>query len=77
MEIKDFIVEFADQFDDTDASEILANTEYHELEEWSSMIALSVLNVIGKKYGCTLTFDDLKSCETVEDLFNLVVSKAG
>ena len=76
MDIKEFILDFADQFDDTDASEIQANTEYHELEEWSSMIALSILNVIGKKYGCTLTFDDLKKCVTVEELYNLVVSKA-
>lgn len=77
MEIKEFIEEFADQFDDTDASEVKESTEYHELEEWSSMIALSVLNMIGKKYGCTLTFGDLKECVTVEDLFNLVVSKVG
>ena len=75
MDLKEFIEEFVDQFDDTDASEIQADTEYHELDEWSSMIALSVLNVIGKKYGCTLTFEDLKKSVTVEDLFNLVVSK--
>ena len=75
MELKDFIVEFADQFDDTDPSEITAATAYHDLEEWSSMIALSVLNVVQKKFGKTITFDDLKSGVTVEDLFNIVNSK--
>ena len=45
MELKDFIANFADQFDDTDASEILATTEFHELDEWDSLIALAVLNM--------------------------------
>lgn len=48
MEIKDFIVNFADQFDDTEPEEIMAETEFHELEEWSSMIALSILNMVAK-----------------------------
>lgn len=77
MEIKDFIVNFADQFDDTEPEEIMAETEFHELEEWSSMIALSILNMVAKKYGYTMTFEDLKKCVTVEDVFNLVTSKVG
>ena len=75
MEIKDFIVNFADQFDDTDASEISAETEFHELEEWDSLIALAVLNMTEKKYGKRITFDDMKECNTVEDLFNVILSK--
>ena len=40
MELKDFIENFANQFDDTDASEITATTVFHDLEEWSSLTAL-------------------------------------
>lgn len=75
MEIKEFIANFADQFDDTDASEIIATTEFHELEEWDSLIALAVLNMTEKKYGKKITFDEMKKCITVEDLFNLIASK--
>lgn len=75
MELKDFIGNFADQFDDTDASEILANTEFHELEEWDSLIALAVLNMTEKKYGKKITFDEMKKCVTVEDLFNVIAAK--
>jgi acyl carrier protein len=75
MELKDFIANFADQFDDTDASEILANTEFHELEEWDSLIALAVLNMTEKKYGKKITFDEMKKCVTVEDLFNVISAK--
>lgn len=75
MEIKDFVENFADQFDDTDASEILASTEFHELEEWDSLIALAVLNMTEKKYGKKITFDEMKKCVTVEDLFNVIAAK--
>ena len=72
MELKDFIANFADQFD---ASEILATTEFHELEEWDSLIALAVLNMTEKKYGKKITFDEMKKCVTVEDLFNVIAAK--
>lgn len=75
MEIKDFIENFADQFDDTDTSEIQATTEFHELEEWDSLIALAVLNMTEKKYGKKITFDEMKKCVTVEDLFNVIAAK--
>ena len=75
MEIKDFIANFADQFDETDASKILATTEFHELEEWDSLIALAVLNMAEKKYGKKITFDEMKKCVTVEDLFNVIAAK--
>ena len=75
MELKDFIANFADQFDDTDASQILATTEFHELEEWDSLIALAVLNMTEKKYGKKITFDEMKKCVTVEDLFNVIAAK--
>jgi acyl carrier protein len=75
MDLKNFLIDFADQFDDTDASEIQADTEFHELEEWDSLVALAILNMTEKKYGKRITFDDMKGCNTVEDLFNVIQSK--
>ena len=75
MELKDFIANFADQFDETDTEVIMANTEFHDLEEWDSLIALAVLNMTEKKFGKKITFDDMKKCVTVEDLFNKIVAK--
>lgn len=77
MDINNFIKDFADQFDDTDPEMITAETAFHDLEEWSSLIALSVLNMVNKQYGYNMTFDEMKPCVTVEDLFNLIVSKVG
>ncbi len=75
MEIKDFIEKFAEQFDDTDASEITATTEFHDLEEWSSLIALSVIAMVDEEFDVALKGADLRDSVTVEDLYNRVISK--
>ena len=76
MKLDEFISNFADQFDETDPSEITATTNYRELEEWSSLIALSVIAMVDDEYDVTLKGDDITGCTTIEDLFNLVQSKA-
>lgn len=75
MDINDFVKNFADQFDDTDPSEITAETAYHDLDEWSSMIGLSVLNMVDKTYGVTLTFDELRHAITIQNLFDTIANK--
>lgn len=76
MEIKEFVENFANQFDDTDASEIKAETNFRDLDEWSSLIALSVIAMVDEEYDVTLKGDDIKNATTVEDLFNTVKAKA-
>ena len=75
MELKDYIANFADQFEDTDPETITAENPFHDLEEWDSLIALAVLNMTEKKYGKKITFDEMKSCVTVTDLFNIIIAK--
>ena len=75
MELKDFIASFADQFEDTDPEEITAESKFHDFDEWDSLIALVVLNMTEKKYGKKITFDEMKKCVTVTDLFNLIDKK--
>ena len=76
MEIKEFIANFAEQFEETDASEITAATEFKNLDEWSSLIALSVIAMADEEYDVTLKGDDIRGAVTVEDLFNIVKSRA-
>ena len=75
MELKEFIEIFAEQFDDTDASEIQADTEFHELDEWGSLTGMGVIAMVKTTYGKTITGKEIRECVTVEDLFNLVASK--
>ncbi len=75
MELNEFIKNFADQFDDTDISVIKPETVMRDLEEWSSMIGLSLLNMVDNEYGVKLTFDELKQAITVQNLFDIVEKK--
>lgn len=76
MELKEFIENFASQFDDTDASEFKAETKFRELEEWSSLIALSIIAMVDEEYDITIKGDDIRNSNTIEELFNIVKSKA-
>lgn len=46
MEIQEFIQNFADQFDDTDANVFTPQTIFHDLEEYSSIVALSIIAMV-------------------------------
>ena len=75
MEIKDFVAKFAEQFDETDASVFTPETKFRELDEWSSLIGLSIIAMVDDEYDVTLKGDDIRGSETIEDIFNKVVSK--
>lgn len=75
METTDFIINFAAQFDDTDASVFSLDTNFRELDEWSSLNALAILNMIGKKYSVFLKPEEMRTTNTVKELFDLVESK--
>ena len=75
MEINEFVAAFANQFDDTDVSLINSTTKFHDLEEWGSLPAMGVIAMVKTEYGKTITGAEIRSCNTVEDLYTLVVSK--
>jgi len=75
MNIKEFIADFAEQFDETELDEFKPETEYRDLDEWSSLTGLAILNMISKKYGVKITANEVKETKTIESLYNLVVSK--
>ncbi len=76
MEINEFIENFAEQFDDTELSEFKPETAFKELEEWSSLIALTIIAMVDEEYDVSIKADDINSSTTIEDLFNIVKSKA-
>ena len=75
MDIKSFIDNFAGQFDDTPVDQIKAETNFRDLDEWSSLIALSIIAMVDEEYGVTLKGDDIKNATTVQDIINTVAAK--
>lgn len=75
MEINQFIKNFADQFDETDASVFTAETKYRDIEEWSSFSALSIIAMVDEEYHVKVKGDDIRNSKTIEDLFIIVKSR--
>lgn len=75
MQKEEFVANFANQFDDTDPSEITFDTVYKDLDEWSSLLSLSIIAMCDEEYGVKVTGEDIKQATTVEDFYNLVLSK--
>lgn len=73
--LEEFVALFAEQFDETDASEIQASTVFHDLDEYSSLIALSIIAMVDEEFDVALKGDDMRSAVTIEDLFNIVKSR--
>ena len=72
MEIKDFIEKFADAIEIENSDTINADTDFHDLDEWSSLAALSVIAMVDEEYDVVLKGDDIRNSDTIEDLFNIV-----
>lgn len=75
MEMKDFIQNFADQFDEIDVNVLTPETNFRELQEWSSLVALSVLAMIDEEYDVPLKADEMRQTTLIQELFDLVQSK--
>lgn len=75
MEIQEFIENFAAQFDDTDEALFTAETKFKELDEWSSLTALSIIAMVDDEYDVIIKGNDILNSDTIQDLFNVVEHK--
>jgi len=75
MELKVFIKNLANQFDDADLDKIKGETNFRDIEGYSSLIALSIIAMVDEEYNVRLKGDDIRNSKTIEDLFNVVKSR--
>lgn len=73
--LEEFVALFAEQFDDTDASEFKADTSFRDLDEWSSIIGLSIIAMVDEEFEVALKADDMKKATTIGDLYKIVKEK--
>lgn len=70
-----FLENFAAQFEDTDAALFKSETKFKELEEWDSMVSLSVMAMADEEYGVELKGDDIRNSETIQELYEIIKLK--
>ena len=75
MDIREFIQNFAAQFDETDSNDFKPNTLFREIEEWSSLTSLSVIAMVDEMYSVKLTGEEIRNSKSIEDIYQIVSSK--
>ncbi|MFC5283215.1 acyl carrier protein [Pedobacter alpinus] len=76
MDIKTFISKLDVVFEETDLNTIKPDTQFKQLEEWDSMLALSMIAMVDDEYSLKLTGDDIRTSTTIQDLFSKIEAKA-
>jgi len=74
MEMDIFIKNFAEQFDDL-TEQLLPETEFRQIDGWSSLVSLMIISMVDEEYGVTIGALEINSAKTISDLFNIVKAK--
>lgn len=77
MTLNEFVTAFAAEMEETPVDQITPATAFKSLDEWGSLTALSIIAMVDEKMETRITGADIRSSETIEDLFNLAQSKIG
>lgn len=74
MEIKEFIDKFAEAIEVEDASALTPETNFRDLEEWSSLSVMLLIAFYDEEFEKELTQDQIKASSTIRDLYNLAIA---
>lgn len=73
MELSSFIDALVKNvFTDTPRDLMTGDTEFMNLESWSSLTAFSLISFIDNTYGKKLMLPELLQAQTIEDLYKIV-----
>lgn len=71
MEINEFIEKFAEAIDVENVDVLTAETEFRDLDEWSSLSVMLLIAFFDEEFGKEISGQDIKSCDTLQDLCKL------
>lgn len=75
MNETEFINNVWEQLEDTPKETLTLSTRFEDIEEWCSLVGLSIMAMIQDYYNVKLTYNDLKSIHTIGDLYKFVSNK--
>lgn len=68
---KEFIQNFADQFDD-ETEGLTLETRFRDIDDWSSLIALSEMAMCDEEYDVIISANEMENANSIADLYNIV-----
>ena len=74
MEIKEFIEKFAETIEVENVNALTSETEFKELEEWSSLSIMLLIAFYDEEFEKEITQNQIKEATTIQDLYNLATA---
>ena len=71
MDINEFITKFAGIVNITNVSSLTPETDFHDLDEWSSLTAVKVIAFLDEEMDKEVSIGEINECFSLEDLYNL------
>ena len=75
MTIEEFIELFEGEMDEVPAEGLKPETDFKNMDEWSSLTALSIISMADEEYDKRLTPSELRNSTTIEELWKLIEAK--
>ena len=75
MDINEFVKKFVEIFDDGDDVILTPDSYYKELDEYSSLTALSIIAFADEYFSVVITGKDIRQADTVQDLYDLILER--
>ncbi|MGZ4035230.1 MAG: acyl carrier protein [Bacteroidia bacterium] len=75
MSIEEFTKNLEAEFEEVTPGTLTPDTHYKNIKGWSSMHALIIIAFVDAQFNTILNGTDLKSAQTIRDLYTIVTEK--
>jgi acyl carrier protein len=76
MNIEEFTRGLEAEFEEVQPGTIVPDTVFRNIKGWSSMHALIIIAFVDTNYNVLLNGSDIKSAQTIRDLYNITFEKS-
>lgn len=70
--MNNFIEKFTALLEDTDFNTVDGDTVFKDLDEWDSLLALSLITMIDEEYKVKITGDEIRNSSSINDLYAVI-----
>ena len=74
MDIQEFIQIFGEAIEAENIGELTPETEFHDLDEWSSLSVIIMISLFDEKFGKEVDNTAIRKAETIQDLYDLATA---
>lgn len=70
-----FTTNFLEEYERIDPEKYNSETKLREIETWDSLTGMAIVTMIEDEYDVILTDDEFMSCDTIIEVYQLVMEK--